>query len=435
MVNNLNLQLLQTNRGQRGQQLGEAFSGGIQKGLKGNRLNNFRKTFRDEYASGSPDRNKILSAYGNYDPEKAMQYQQKEGSITPNLQAKMETSANAEALGERIRQAEAEYRNAKENGAPEKELLSRMVKIRDLIQQYNQISKRPYASSVIDARKDERLDKVEDDRDRKDLELFIAKRLQSVRTHISTYRGAKQTLDNLGTALLGSIRRDGKTGSPIMDKGKYIASPISELAVSKISIQKIDDSIVMPSEAKTGNSQQWLNQLKGWWGKYINGESITRSDFTAYWENYMNMVRSINTALDKIEKGDIAGINNMGDLLQFDIPTMKSEAGKTALGKMVTSEVNSARPMTAEPHPTHTGAWMLGGTLFTGSMTQGEDGSYVESAPQSASTEPIKEKKLGESQPIIVPAGEKKATPAQIKLREERLKEMEAIRKRDGGGQ
>ncbi len=84
----------------------------------------------------------------------------------------------------------------------------------------------------------------------------------------------------------------------------------------------------------------------------------------------------------------------MGDLLQFDIPTMKSEAGKTALGKMVTSEVNSARPMTAEPHPTHTGAWMLGGALFTGSMTQGEDGSYVESAPQSASTEPI-EKKMG----------------------------------------
>ena len=415
MMNNLNLQLLQTNRGQRGQALGQAFSQGLQNGMNANRLNNFRKTFRDEYASGAPDQNKILSAYGNYDPEKAMQYQQDAGSITPNLQAKLKVSGEAGVLGERIRKAEAEYRNAKEKGAPEKELLSRMVKIRDLVQQYNRIAKRPYDSSVIDARKDERLDKVENDRDRKDLELFITKRLQGVRAHISAYKGAKMTLDNLGTALLGSIRRDGETGKPVMVKGEYIASPISELAVSKISIQKIDDSIVMPSEAKTGNSEQWLNQLKGWWGKYVAGEKITRSDFTAYWENYMNMVRSINTALDKIEAGDVQGIENMGDLLQFDIPVMRSGEGKATLGKMVKSEIGSARPMKPEPSPVHNGAWLLGGKLFTGSMALGEDGVYVESAPQSASAKQPKKKSGGGE---YIDPKDKEVTDASTILRE-----------------
>lgn len=311
-------------------------TGEVQAGMKRGYTDRLRNTVRDEFASGNPDKMKMLAGYANIDPVAAMQtLTGKEGKKSV-YQQKLEAGQNPEVVSireqyEAIAKQAVQKRidNEKSNIFPE------LQQMANLETQYKEVAGFPMANKISSQM----------------IRNMAQERAIGEKDEDETYEAVMNTAKETVTSLDKSLIEFGKglpelkrgiallrnAGGPVVDKdGKPVrdekglqkiegANPAAINSAVKIYVKALDNSAVMQGEIGAITGPSLVEKVRGWVNGIFTGQKMTAKEIEDIYKNFMTLSKAHNDVVNKVRD---EAYEELGSRLELDQLTGRVEDGE-----------------------------------------------------------------------------------------------------------
>ena len=300
---------------------------GVKEGMDAHYMNQFKKTVSDEYATGTPDRNRMLSGLGMVDPLAAMNDGSTSGKMSVFDKRRQATNTpEAKALLDRYRQVATELADARAKD-PKFNIVNGMNELGLIEAEYKATTGSPMATTItskmITTMAQDRgiLETDEDDNYKAITELTnqvasgIDKDLKVFSTGAPQLKTAISLLQSAVNSETGDI------------------NPVAVNSAVKIYVKALDNSAVMQGEIAAIAGASLVEKIKGWVNGVFTGNKMSEGEIVNVWEALVTVAGAHNQAVKSVVSNAAREVNSR---LKLTSGLGKSDQNKSAeYGQMI----------------------------------------------------------------------------------------------------